>query len=407
MKTRRYAVIVLRDFTLTVAVSLAAAVACLCTAGPTYAASLGPTGNSAQALAQDIYSPPDGPTIDGSSTPIFDSSQPVTASALATSVTYATAQTSFGVNRAKAYMGGYAPFQAVNSIIAQAGSRWTDQVVITGGTGTGTVRFGYHVSGSFSQYSRGVSFLVSFNVDADDNLLPGWADLEFLHPLAPAPNCLNCPGGFNGSIDHVFYADYDFTYDTPFLLGSNLSLTQTPCCVEDPDAFQPYPASFLDFGSTVALTEVILPTGATLQSDSGTTYPIVFGLPFAAFAPKAEITLGPLAHDDKFEVKATLTLGASNNGINPLTQAVAVQVGTFSTTIPAGSFKLKKGRFTFEGVINGVKLEAVLRPLILGNDYEFKVEGKGADLTGTANPVTVKLTIGDDNGSKTITAKIK
>ena len=177
----------------------------------------------------------------------------------------------------------------------------------------------------------------------------------------------------------------------------------------DPPLTAPFifPATFLDFGSTVALTEVILPTGATLQSDSGTTYPIVFGLPFAAFAPKVEITLGPLAHDDNFEVKATLTLGASNNGINPLTQAVAVQIGTFSTTIPADSFILKKGRFTFEGVINGVKLEAVLRPLILGNDYEFKVEGKGADLTGTANPVAVKLTIGDDSGSKTITAKIK
>ena len=93
---------------------LAAAVVCLCAAGPTDAASLGPTGNSATVYAQDIYSPPDGPTIAGSPFPIFDSSQPVTASALATSVTYATAQTSFGVNRAKAYVGGYAPFQGVN-----------------------------------------------------------------------------------------------------------------------------------------------------------------------------------------------------------------------------------------------------------------------------------------------------
>jgi hypothetical protein len=59
----------------------------------------------------------------------------------------------------------------------------------------------------------------------------------------------------------------------------------------------------------------------------------------------------------------------------------------------------------FEGAINGVRLEAVLRPLTLGNDYEFKVEGKGADLTGTANPVTVGLTIGNDSGNKTITAK--
>ena len=169
----------------------------------------------------------------------------------------------------------------------------------------------------------------------------------------------------------------------------------------------PFPASFLDFGSTVTLTEVILPTGATLQSDSGTTYPIVFGLPFAAFAPEADIRLGQQAHDDKFVVKATLTLGTSTNGINPLTQAVTVQVGTFSTTIPTGSFKVKKGQFTFEGVINGVKLEAVLRPSILGNDYEFKVEGKGADLTGTENPVTVGLTIGDDSGRKAVSAQFK
>ena len=61
----------------------------------------------------------------------------------------------------------------------------------------------------------------------------------------------------------------------------------------------------------------------------------------------------------------------------------------------------------FKGVIDGVRLEAVLRSLILGNDYEFTVEGKGADLTGTENPVTVGLTIGDDSGSKTIKAKIK
>ena len=134
---------------------------------------------------------------------------------------------------------------------------------------------------------------------------------------------------------------------------------------------------------------------------------ITTNVPFAAFNPKVEITLGPLANDDEFEIKATLTLGTSSNGIAPLIEAVTVQVGTFSTTIPAGSFKLKKGRFTFEGVINGVKLEAVLRSLILGIDYEFKVEGKGADLTGTVNPVTVGLTIGDDSGSKTVTAEFE
>jgi hypothetical protein len=126
--------------------------------------------------------------------------------------------------------------------------------------------------------------------------------------------------------------------------------------------------------------------GSLIQSTSGGDFDafvakITTNVPFAAFDPKVEITLGPLANDDEFEVKATLTLGTSSNGIAPLTEAVTVQVGPFSTTIPAGSFTLRKGRFTFEGVINGVTLEVVLQSLILGKDYRITVEGKGADLT--------------------------
>ena len=174
------------------------------------------------------------------------------------------------------------------------------------------------------------------------------------------------------------------------------------------------------------------PTANPLQATNG-GFSDVFvaklttNVPFAAFRAKEEIELHHRMHhdehemrhqphdedvearhrrhEDAFEMTAIFTLGSNNNGIAPLTEAVTVQVGTFSTTIPAGSFTLRKGRFTFEGVIDGVKLEAVLRSLVLGNDYEFKVEGKGADLTGTPNPVTVGLTIGDDSGSMTIRAK--
>lgn len=126
-------------------------------------------------------------------------------------------------------------------------------------------------------------------------------------------------------------------------------------------------------------------------------------IPFAAFGPKAKIDV----RDQEFELKATFTLGPGNNGIAPLTEAVTVQVGPFLTTIPAGSFKQHKGRFVFEGTINGVHLEVMLRSLILGNDYELKIEGQGADLTGTTNAVTVSVAIGNDSGSKAITAKIK
>ncbi|MDP1949011.1 MAG: SBBP repeat-containing protein [Nitrospirota bacterium] len=133
---------------------------------------------------------------------------------------------------------------------------------------------------------------------------------------------------------------------------------------------------------------------------------ITSNLPFAAFKAKAEIDVRR-RRGDKFQLRTSFTLNPSNNGLNPLTEAVTVQVGPFATTIPAGSFKMKNGRYRFEGVINGVKLEAVLRSLILGHDYEFTLEGKGAEFSGMENPVTVSLTIGDDSGNETITAIIE
>ncbi len=145
-------------------------------------------------------------------------------------------------------------------------------------------------------------------------------------------------------------------------------------------------------------------------------------VPFAAFSPKVEITLGPGANDDAFEVKAPFTLGTGSDGIDPLTEIVKLELtggtGSFSTTIPAGSFEFrpakpgKKGKpgkpaeFRFEGVIDGVALEVKIADLGVGM-FEFKAEGTGADLTGTVNPVTVKLIIGDDGGSASVTAEFE
>jgi hypothetical protein len=84
---------------------------------------------------------------------------------------------------------------------------------------------------------------------------------------------------------------------------------------------------------------------------------------------------------------------------------VTLKIGTFSVTIPAGSFKKNpNGRFAFEGTINGVSLQ-VQPP---GNNiFTFKAEGTGVDLTALTNPVTVVLTIGIDAGSTTATAEFQ
>jgi hypothetical protein len=118
-------------------------------------------------------------------------------------------------------------------------------------------------------------------------------------------------------------------------------------------------------------------------------------VPFASSFAKLEIA------KDSFDLKESFTLGANSNGINPVRENVTLQIGSFSVTIPAGSFKqIPHGRFAFEGVINGVSLEVQIVPL--GNNmFTFKAEGTGADFTGLTNPVTVVLTIGINTGTTT------
>lgn len=168
-----------------------------------------------------------------------------------------------------------------------------------------------------------------------------------------------------------------------------------------------------EIGGDSTTTEPAFPgtAGSLIQSTFGGgadafVAKITSNLPFLTFKAKAEIDVQQ-RRSDRFQVRTSFTLSPSSNGINPLTEAVTVQVGSFATTIPAGSFTLKKGRYVFEGVVNGVTLNAVLRSMILGNDYEFTVAGKGAEFSKTEDSVTVGLTIGDDSGNETITAIIK
>lgn len=126
---------------------------------------------------------------------------------------------------------------------------------------------------------------------------------------------------------------------------------------------------------------------------------------------RAESTLPP--RPPSFDLTSTFTLGAGTNGIDPLTEAVYLEVGepgVYSVTIPAGSFHelahgKKVGSYVFSGVIDGVSLSVQIVPLGL-NTYEFKANGSPADLTELTNPVTVTVSIGDDIGTKTdVTAK--
>ncbi len=122
---------------------------------------------------------------------------------------------------------------------------------------------------------------------------------------------------------------------------------------------------------------------------------------------KVEIQLGPQVMDDTFDIKATLILGSNSDGVNLYNENIHIQIGAFSTTISAGFLKEdKKGRFEFDGIIDGIDFDVVII-LLDENRIKLKIEGEGADLTGISNPVTVRFTIGNDSGTTTVKTKFK
>ena len=96
---------------------------------------------------------------------------------------------------------------------------------------------------------------------------------------------------------------------------------------------------------------------------------------------------------------STFTLGQGSDGINPVTEPVKLVIANFTTTIPANKFrKGPAGVYAYIGTINNVSIQALIAPL--GNNrFGFQATAYGADLTGTTNPVTVILTIGNDSGT--------
>ena len=159
---------------------------------------------------------------------------------------------------------------------------------------------------------------------------------------------------------------------------------------------------------------------ATATNTVGTPIPVGSGphnvaiacVPFFAFSAKLDIDSEREPNRDHFELLVSFTKRTTSSGINPVTEPVTLQVGTFSVTIPPGSFRKHEhddedehGFFSFEGVINGVRLEVLIKRTGTLR-YAFDAKARHANLTGITNPVPVTLTIGDDCGTASVTARI-
>jgi len=124
-------------------------------------------------------------------------------------------------------------------------------------------------------------------------------------------------------------------------------------------------------------------------------------VPFSTFDAKMELTGRP---PTKFRLKGNFALGAGSTGIDPVNQPVTLKLGTFSVSIPTGSFTTTaKGDYDFQGTVGGV---AILFRITSVASTSFTWEAKGATNTGlpATNPVSVALTIGNNTGTVSVTA---
>jgi YVTN family beta-propeller protein len=122
--------------------------------------------------------------------------------------------------------------------------------------------------------------------------------------------------------------------------------------------------------------------------------------PFAAFTI-ANLNISPQG----FHEQADFTLAANSHGIDWAHQPLTLTIGSFSLTIPAGSFQQVGGNmhFVFNGTVNGLQVDFNLKANGQSStDFSYVVNVQGVNLTGQPNPVTVGLKIGQNVGSTTV-----
>jgi hypothetical protein len=138
--------------------------------------------------------------------------------------------------------------------------------------------------------------------------------------------------------------------------------------------------------------------GTNDSSGAGAAWPFVAApVPFSAFTAKLVVS----SFKPSFMLSGNFTLGATSNGINPMAEAVTIKVGSFTTTIPPGSFVMTSpGNYAFNGVVDSVALKVSV-DLKSGKTYAFHATAD-VNLLRTKSPTNVTLTIGNDTGTTSV-----
>jgi hypothetical protein len=176
-------------------------------------------------------------------------------------LTNAVATTSYGINSV-AISGAGGSLEYWN-IGAHAQSVWRDLITITGGSGTGQVTFGEHVHGIFNGKTVGTTAGLCVDINGTGTAYPGYG-FDDPDPCTTTQYIFSYYDDGYHTYDQNISFNFTFTYDVPFMLFGTM----------DTSGGGSYVTAFSsDFSHTATLNTVILPEGATLHSQSGTSYP--------------------------------------------------------------------------------------------------------------------------------------
>ena len=124
------------------------------------------------------------------------------------------------------------------------------------------------------------------------------------------------------------------------------------------------------------------------------------GVPFSRFG--GSLLIDPDA--GVFYLNGGFSLGHGGS-INPPTEPVTFSVGSYSVTLPPGSFIRYKTGYVYQKTVNHIFLGVFIKLTSSPSTYQLLVNRKGGTLTSTTSPVPVTLTIGYNSGTARMKAR--
>jgi hypothetical protein len=121
------------------------------------------------------------------------------------------------------------------------------------------------------------------------------------------------------------------------------------------------------------------------------------------YKPAANASRGT-RHNSTLNITGQFALGTDGTAFDPASDIFSLQLGTYSVSIPAGSFATTAtGSFSHSRTISGHIVSVNLKPSSTG--YAFSVEAKAVDVATIVNPATLQLVVGCNTGSAAVIVK--